>query len=179
MDRVHVRERAGGVGHLHDPRNRVERTHGVRREPDRDQACPRPKRSLQTVHVERAVFLVDADPSDPNAPLLLESEPRRHVCIVVEARDHDLVAVLERSPNGAAEGEGKRGHVLPEDDLAGIGRTQVVRRGRVDLGQHGVALFACRKGALVVGIETSEVANHRVDRAARHLRSAGSVQVDI
>jgi hypothetical protein len=179
VDRVHIGQRAGGVSHLNDPRNRVERAHSVRGQPDGNQARPRPQRSLEAVQVERAVFLADIDPSDSDATFLFQGQPRRDVGVVVETSGHDLVTRPERSPDRAAHGEGQRGHVLTEDDLAGIGGPEVVRRGRMDFRQHAVALLARRESALVVGVTTRQVVRHGVDRLPGHLRAAGAVQVDV
>ena len=152
MDRVHERERADGVGHFHDPGDGVESAHGIRGEADGHQARPRPKRPLQALQIERAVILADLHPSGPDAALLFQSEPRRHVGVVVQASHDDLVARLERPSDGPAHGEREGGHVLPEDDLGRIGRADVVGRRCVNLGQHRVALFARGEGPLVVGV---------------------------
>src|SRR5207342_3628213 len=51
--------------------------------------------------------------------VMRDLEPRRHVAVVVEPRDDDLVTAVERSRKRSREEEVERGHAGPERDLLG------------------------------------------------------------
>ena len=60
---------------------------------------------------------------------------------MVEARDHDFVAGPEFAADGAANGEGQRGHVGAEGDFVGVA-VQEVGHGPAGFGDHGVGVAA-------------------------------------
>ena len=103
------------------------------------------------------------------------SEPGRDVGVVVEAGEQDLVSGLEFAANGAADGEGQRGHVRAEDDFVSAA-VQEVGHGAAGSGDHRVGAAAGGVGSAGVGVVVAQVVGDGVDHALRDLRSAGAVE---
>ncbi len=97
---VRPRERTGAVRELRDPRHVRARADGVRGDREGDDARPVGQLPLEVVQVERRVVADVREPDDEVA-VARELEPRRHVAVVVEPCDDDLVARVEVAPNGA------------------------------------------------------------------------------
>ncbi len=92
VDGVHVRPGPDGVGHLDDPGDRVDGADRVGGQTDSHHPRAGAQRPFQAGNVERAVRLVDVDPANDGAAFFLQGQPWRHVGIVVQPRDDDLVA---------------------------------------------------------------------------------------
>ena len=105
-------------------------------------------------------------------------DPGPPVGLVVQARDHDLVAGPEHAGDRAREGERQGGHVLAELDLGRGGRPEEVGDGLVRLAQDRVAADAGGEGAVGVRVGLAVVRRHRVDDPLRHLRPARPVEED-
>ena len=108
-------------------------------------------------------------------PILCHLQPRRHVGVVVEARDYDLVAWLEFAANGAGHRIGQRGHVLTEDDFIGAA-VQEVGHGTARFGDHGVGVAAGGVGSARVGVVAAKIVGDGVEHALRDLRSTRAVE---
>ena len=118
---------------------------------------------------------MDLDEADAEIEVARELEPRRDVAVVVEARDEDLVAGLERPAERAAQGEVERGHVRAQDRLLGPAAEEP-RRGCVRLLDELVAAATGREGAAEVRVRLPQVVRDRVDHGLRALRPAGRVE---
>src|SRR5262249_31312775 len=71
---------------------------------------------FEVVEIERAIFsmninALDRGPAVPSGP-----HPRRHICVMVEARHYDLVARLPAHGDRTTDGKSQRGHVGPKYD---------------------------------------------------------------
>jgi len=96
--------------------------------------------------------------------------------VVVELGHDQLVARLPATPQGAAEVEGQRGHVLAEDHLLRRAAQQV-GQGLAGLGQGCVGLDAGGVGPVRVGVVAQQVVAHRVHHGGGHLGPPRSVEV--
>ena len=116
VDGVGPGERAGVVRELDDPPDVRQRADRVRRDRERDDARALVQQPLQVVEVERRV-VVDVDEVDGQTLVVRELEPRRHVRVVVELRDDDLVALAPGAAGRPRQRKGERRHVRAEDRL--------------------------------------------------------------
>ena len=90
VDGVGPRERADAVGELDDAPDVGCRADGVGGDGEGDDARAVAELRGEAVVVEREV-VVDLDPADDDAEVLLQREPRRDVAVVVELRHEHLV----------------------------------------------------------------------------------------
>ena len=84
--------------------------------------------ALEVVPVERARLGLHTHDVNLDAALAFERLPRRDVGVVVELRDDDLVAGLERAAERARDVEGERRRVRAEDYLVGRRAEEVGQR---------------------------------------------------
>ncbi len=91
-DRVDVRQRADLVGARDDLGDRVDRPDRVAGIADRDELGVRVELRFEVLEVERHVVQVDVDPADGHAAIGGHRLPGADVGLVVQRRDHDLVA---------------------------------------------------------------------------------------
>ena len=174
VDRVGPGERTGRMRQLDDPRDVGHRADRVRRDRERDDLRPVGQLPLEVREVEREV-VVHLDEADDDAEVVLELEPRRHVGVVVELRDEDLVARRERASERAREQEVERGHALPERDLVGVAAEPAAGRRACTLDQL-LRADARLVGRADVRVVLAEVGRDRVDHLVRALRSAWRVE---
>ena len=116
VDGVGPRERAGVVRELDDAPDVRERADRVRRDRESDDARALAQLPLEVAEVERRV-VVDVDEADLETLVVRQLEPGRHVRVVVEPGDDDLVAFAPLAAGGARERECERRHVRAEDRL--------------------------------------------------------------
>jgi hypothetical protein len=107
---------AGAVGQFAHAASIDHGADGVRGPGERHHARAIGKLALEIVVVERGV-IAQLDRPNHQVAVVGELEPGRHAAVVVQRRDEDLVAGLERTPRRAREHEVERGHVRPEDHL--------------------------------------------------------------
>jgi len=93
---------------------------------------------------------------------------------MVEQREHDLVARSEFASEGAAHGEGQRGHVRTEDDFIRIA-IQEIAHGRARFRDHAVGIAAGLVSAARVGIVARQIIGDGVNDALRYLRASWAV----
>ena len=91
VDGVGPGERADAVGELDDPPHVGRGADGVGGDREGDDARAVAELRGEAVVVEREV-VVDVDPADDDADVLLQREPRRDVAVVIELRHEHLVA---------------------------------------------------------------------------------------
>ena len=75
--------------------------------------------------VEHACGRVELGHANLHSMLLRGSNPRCVVGIVIKAGHDDGIARVPGAGQGAAQGEGEAGHVLAENDFAGVGIEEV------------------------------------------------------
>src|SRR5579863_6475164 len=90
-------------------------------------------------------------------------------------RKHDFVARTKFAPDGTTDGEGQRGHVGAENNLAGI-TAQRVRHGGACARNHRVRVATGRVGATGIGVIALQVIRNSVDHALRNLSSTGTIE---
>jgi hypothetical protein len=176
MHGVDVHQRTDRMCAPRDPGHRVDRADGIGREADRDDARPLRDLPLKVVGVQRAVVGTNVDGAQRQSALPRNVLPRVHVCLVVQHRHDDLVAVAERRPDRAARRKRQRRHVRAELDLVGRGGTQECRHGDVGVREDLVAAAARLEVAAGVGVRVAQIAPDRVDDALRHLRPTRTVE---
>ena len=143
---------------------------------ERDHARTVGELPLEVVHVQAAV-IVDVDEAHGQALVVRELDPGGDVAVVVEARDQDLVAGLERAADRPREGEVQRGHVRPEDDLL-VRAAEEARRARPRLVEQHLGTAARLVGPADVRVRLAQVGADGVDHRVGHLRPAGAVEED-
>ena len=102
-------------------------------------------------------------------------EPRRHVRVVVELGDDDLVAFPPLASGGARQRERERRHVRAEDRLLGAGAEELAGR-QPRLGHERLGAAARLVRPADVGVRLPVVAGDRVDHFVGHLCAAGAVE---
>ena len=158
------------------PRDVVHGAHGVGGVADGDDlGLARHDELLEGVPVEGAGLEVDGDLADDCAALG-QPHPRAAVGLVVELRDHHLVAGADVARDRVAEQEGERRHVGAVGDLV-PGAAKEVGAGLLRALDDGVRLLRGGEGAVDVAVVVGEVVEHRVQHPLRRLRAAGSVEV--
>ncbi len=173
---VDVAERSGLARQAHNFGDVVDGAHGVGGVSHGDQFRATANFCRQILHVERAIGFVELDGADGHT-FFFKGFPRGEVGVVIEQCEHDFVAGAEVSSEGAAQGEGERGHVRAEDDFVSIA-IQKVGHGGPRLINDAIGIVAGLKGAVGVGVIASEIVGDGVDHALRHLRAAGAVEKD-
>jgi hypothetical protein len=166
-------DRAGELRGLRDVGDGAER---VGRRVDGEQPGARGDRRLERIPVDAAAIGMDADHPRGDAAVLLQRRPRRHVAVVIDLRDHHLVALAPLAAERAREVEGERRHVLAERDLVGAAVHEVGDRPACRRDER-VGLLA--GGVLPVGVRVvmEQVVGHGIHDFARHLGAARSVEV--
>jgi hypothetical protein len=176
VDGVHVGQRPRLVGAAHELDHRVDRAHSVGRPAERDELRPPVERGVERLDVQGDVLGADVHDPHRDPPVRRSAAPRADVRLVIEARDHDLVARLHRRGDRPGNVHGERGHVGAELDLGRIGRVEEVRQRRVGVLEHGVAPPRRQEGALVVRVGLAVVAHDGVDHGVRDLGAARAVE---
>ena len=159
-DAPHIRERADGIGRNRkgdDPRSLGER-------------------GGERVGLEPAIVR-DIGEANLEPAVVRQLQPGRHVPVVVEPRDEDLVAFAQLASGRAAEGEVQRRHVRAEDDLVGRAAEEA-GGGEARVRDDRLAADARRERAADVGVRVAQVRRHRGDHLVGHLRAARSVEED-
>jgi hypothetical protein len=116
---VHPRERPGLMrerAHAAGVGDRADRIGGPG---ERDHLGARSELALQVIEVQRRV-VVQFDVPDHEVAVVRDLQPGRDPRVMIEAGDEDLVARAERAGGGPGQREVERGHVGPEDHLAGL-----------------------------------------------------------
>ena len=159
-----------------DLADRVDRADRVAGISDRDELRSRPELRFEVLEVEGDVVEVDVDGLDDHAPVVRHRPPGADVGLVVERRDHDLVARTQGRPDRSPDMERQARHVLAELDLVRARRPEEVGDRGVGLIDDRVAEAARRERPARVGIRVAVVATDRVDDPLRNLRPTGSVE---
>src|SRR5262249_23583903 len=139
-----------------------------------DHASPFCELAFQIVEVEARV-LPDLDEADAQAVVTGELQPGRDVAVVVEARDEDLIARLERARERAREREVERRHVLAEDRLLGWAAEETGRR-RVRKLDELVAAATGGERTAQIRVRLAEVRGDGVDHGLGALGPARRVE---
>ncbi len=176
MNGVHENESARGVGQLGGLAHVVDRAQGIGGGADREEARARSERAGERVLVQLAGLRAEGDALHRDPSLAGEGAPGVHVRVVVQLRDHHLVAGAPRPAEGAREVEGQGGHVRAEGDLGGSG-AQEIGEGGACRGEGGVGLHARGIGPVRVRVVVEQVVAHRRHHGLRHLRPPGAVEV--
>jgi hypothetical protein len=113
------------VGRGGDPRRVGDGANRVRGEREGNHPRALADQLLEGVLVERHVALVDGRRAHDQIVIPRHQQPGRHVRVVVELGDDDLVAGLQRACDRMGELEVERGHVRPEGDPLGRGAREV------------------------------------------------------
>jgi hypothetical protein len=174
VDGVDPRQRAGVVGEADDPGGVLQRAYCVRGPRERDDARAVRKLPLEVVEVERAV-VVDVGEADDQAEIVRELQPGRHVRVVVEPGDDDLVAGMQLARSRAREREVERRHVRAECDLPRRAAQPFAGR-EPRVGDHGLRSATRLVGPADVRVRLAKVAGDRVDHLVGNLRPARSVE---
>ena len=128
----------------------------------------------QVLHVERAIVFVELHRADGHA-FFFQRFPGREIRVVVEQREHDLVAGAEFAPERAAHGESQRRHVRAENDFIRIAIQKIAHR-RPRFRDHAVGVAAGVVSAARVGVVARQIIRDGVNHPLRHLRATRPVQ---
>jgi hypothetical protein len=168
-------ERAGGVGGRRDASRVGERADRVRGQREGDHPGALADQALERVVVEGDVAGADRGVAHDQVVVGGQEQPGRHVGVVVELRDDDLVARAQRAGDRVREQEVERRHVGAEGDPLRLAAGEV-RGGCAAAPHHLVGGSRGREGAAEVGVRAAQVGGHRVEHLARALRAARSVE---
>ena len=94
------------MGATDDLGYRIDRAGRVRRPADGDEPRPIGEGRVELLERQRAVGVVDVERPDDEPAVRRDRLPRPDIPLVVEDRDHDLIAGLERGRDRAADVEG-------------------------------------------------------------------------
>ncbi len=144
-------------------------------ESERDHARAWREESLQVVQIEGAIRAVDPRMPDVESVVLSHAEPLGDVRVVIEFRDDDLIACLERSRGRMGQQELQGRGVRAEGDLLRVAAHEVRRRAPC-LGDHRVGLDGGGEGPSAVRIRVDQSVRDRVEHLARHLGSPRAVE---
>jgi len=174
VDGVHPGQRAGLVRELAYAAGVGDRADRVGGPGERDYLGARPELALQVPDVEGRV-VVQLDVPDHEVPVVRDLQPGSDPRVVVQAGDEDLVARAERARSGPGQREVERGHVGPEDHLAGLAAEEP---GRLALGLLEDLPDADARGIAraQVGAGLPERERDRVTHLVRDLRAARGVE---
>jgi hypothetical protein len=174
VDGVYPGERARVVRELANPPGVGDRADRVGGPGERDHLGARPELVLQVIEVKRGV-VVELHLPDYQVAVVRDLQPGRDARVVVEAGDEDLVARAERAGGGPGQREVQRGHVQPEDHLAGLAAEEP---GRLALGLFEDLPDADARGVAgaQVGAGLAEGERDRVAHLVGHLRAARGVE---
>jgi hypothetical protein len=174
VDGIGPGKRSCVVRDLHDAADVGRRADRVRR--DRESHHPRPVRDErpEMVVVDLEVVCEVREPHD-DPEIVGDLEPRRDVSVVVEFRDHDLVARPQRPRERAAQEEVERGHARTERNLFGRAAEEArcLLVSEVDELDRPDARLV--RGA-DVRVVLAQVARDRVDDLVRALRPSRPVE---
>ncbi len=133
VDRVDVGQGPDLVRAVDDRLHRVDRAHRVGGVADRHELRPRAECRLERLEVEGRVLGMDVHGLHDEPAIGGHRPPGSDVGLVVERRDDDLVARLQRRADRATDVERERRHVVAGLDLGG-------RAGVEEVGQRLVGL---------------------------------------
>ena len=174
MHRVDERHRPGRVCQAHNLIHVVDGSHRVGCPSHGHQPRVAANLGRQVEHVERAIGGLDVGGAHLYATLL-QAHPRRHIRVVVETGDQQLVAALQLAADGAAQGESQRRHVGAEDDFIGRAIEEVGHR-RASVGDHLVGSAAGDESATRIRVEVRKIVGDGINHPLRNLGAAGSVE---
>jgi hypothetical protein len=141
---------------------------------ERDDARAFRKLPLEVFEIERGV-VVDVHEADREILVVGELEPRRHVRVVVELGDENLIALPPVASGSARQCERERRHIRAEDRLLGTGAEKLAGRQSCLCHERlGAATRLVRSAD--VRVRLSEVLGDRVDDLVGNLRAAGPVE---
>ncbi len=92
LDSVYKYPGAGGVGHLSDLLDRIDRPNGIGSIPDRDQFRFLIQGCFQSVQPELAGLNIKIDPLNIDAGIRGDQSPRGDIGVVIKAGNHDRIA---------------------------------------------------------------------------------------
>src|SRR5437868_2369816 len=176
MNSVDENFRADRMRHFPGAFYIVDRAKGVRRRSDRNQFSSARYLSRKILPIQFTRFRDHFRHARGHAAFFFQSSPRCDIGMMVQLRDHNLVAARELMGKRAREMKGQRRHVGAENDL---------RRRRVEkIGQHisrrindGVGFLACRISPMRVRVVVKKIIVHGFDNHSRDLSSAWSVEI--
>ncbi len=177
VDRVAPGQRPDPVGGGGDPGDVGDGPERIGGQRERHHLGARAEQTLQRVVVEGAVGDPQRRGADHQAVVAGDQQPRRHVGVVVERGDHDLVPGGQGPRERVGEQEVQGGHVGPEGDPLRGGPEQVGPGGAGPLHQRG-GLPGGGEGAVEVGHGRLQVPGDRDDRRGVRLRPARPVEED-
>ena len=94
VDRIDEQLRTGGMSQFGNLPDRIDGSDQIRRGANGDEPRALTERGAQRIEVERAVVGPNLDVPDDRARVARRELPGRHVRVVIEARDDDLIARL-------------------------------------------------------------------------------------
>jgi hypothetical protein len=179
LNRIHKDKGARVVGKPGQQGDIGDRADRVGRMGDRDQTrFAGTQRRLEAFEIECRVGGVNIDRPD-DRPLSREIGPWRHVGIVVQIGDHDLIAGTKCLPERAGKMKRQGGHAGAKEDCRRVvGNADQVRDRLPGIGDNGIRALTGAKRPADIGIAVRVVAGHRIDHTLRHLCPAGVVEED-
>jgi hypothetical protein len=160
MHRIHKAQRSGLVRQQGSFGHRVDGARGIGGVPHGHEASALGDPARELLHVPGAIRGIEINPLHDAAPIPRREEPGRHVGVVIQPRDHDLVALREIPRDAAADVEGDRGHILSEGDFFRLSLAKERRDRGAGFPHHGVGFAACPEGTAVVGVPVHQIVAH-------------------
>jgi hypothetical protein len=160
--------------HPRDGRHVIDRSHGVRRIPDRNEFRAWTDGARHIRHIEGAFFGVDIDHPNDGA-LFFERFPGCDVGIMIQARQDNLITGTNVTPKCAADRKGQRGHVWSENHLVRSTPQKISHSGARRVNRFVSAATGC-KCAMSIGIVVDQIIGDSIDHPLRNLRSAWTIK---
>ncbi len=174
VDGVRPRQRAGAVRELDDLPDVRQRADRIRGDRERDDARAIGQLPLEVVEVERRV-VADVDEAHLETAVVRQFEPRRHVRVVVEPGDDDLVSLAPLPAGRPRQCKRECRHVRAEDRLVGRA-AQEVRPREPSLRDERFRAPARLVRAARVRVRLPEVGRDGVDDLVGHLGASRPVE---
>ena len=116
--------------------------------------------------------------SDDCARVARREFPGRHVRVVIETRDDDLIARLPGPGECSTQCERQRRHVRPEGDLLRLLGSDKIRNRAMRVREHRIALLRSRKRPAVIRVALQQIIGDRVGDPARRLAARRPIEED-
>ncbi len=158
----------------HNFLNIVDGANGVGRPSHRYHAGVAANFRREVKHIKRAIGWLDVSGANLH-PTLLEANPGRNICVVIEATHQQLVPALQLPTQGATQGEGQRRHVGAEDHFIACA-VEEVRHGGTRIGNHLISALTGDERPAGVCIVPGKIIGDRVNHALRDLRAARGIE---
>src|SRR5207248_940683 len=97
---------------------------------------------------------------------------------VIEYRDYNLLASLQRFTYGTTKGKSERRHIGPKHDLPRTGGMQKICHGKANMRNHLVSAPARGEGPHCISVGLSEVRHHSINHLQWYLSTTRIIKIN-